>query len=259
MSAKAPKKASSRKTARRTRAAHKPSEARVAVITGGSRGIGKAIAAELAARGYTVVITAREESVLAEAAAELSCRGATILTRHCDVRSPESVARLFLALQTKFKHLDVLVNNAGVGGPSSTVEKLSLEAWQEVIATNLTGTFLVTKAALPLLRSGSTIVNNLSAAARQIFPGMPAYIASKHGVLGFTNALREELRPRGIRVLSLMPGATNTDIWEQFWPDAPRGRMMTAETVARAVANALDLPENASVEELVITPTAGAL
>ena len=250
-------------TRKKTTAARRPArprkEERVAVITGGSRGIGRALASEFAARGYTVLITGRDEAALAEAAASIAKGGATVLTRHCDVRSPESVGRLFVALETRFKHVDVLVNNAGIAGPNATVDKLKVEAWLEVVATNLNGTFLVTKAALPLLRSGSTIVNNLSAAARQVFPGMPAYIASKHGALGFTNALREELRPRGIRVLGLLPGATATDIWDQFWPDAPRARMMSPQTIARAVADAVELPDNASVDELVLSPTAGAL
>ena len=88
---------------------------------------------------------------------------------------------------------------------------------------------------------------------------MAAYTASKHGALGFTQTLREELRPRRIRVIALMPGATDTAIWEQIWPDAPRHKMMSPQSVAKALVNAILLPENATVSELVITPTGGAL
>jgi short-subunit dehydrogenase len=88
---------------------------------------------------------------------------------------------------------------------------------------------------------------------------MSAYNASKHGALGFTNTLREELRPSGIRVIALLPGATDTEIWQTFRPDAPRAKMMKPETIAQAVVNALMLPENATVEELAILPTAGVL
>jgi short-subunit dehydrogenase len=112
---------------------------------------------------------------------------------------------------------------------------------------------------LPRLRRGSTIVNNVSIAATTVFAGMSAYGASKAGLLSFTNTLREEMRPRGIRVIAFTPGATNTEIWKQFWKDAPREKMMAAESVADALVAALCLPANATVQDLVITPTGGAL
>ncbi|PYX39115.1 MAG: hypothetical protein DMG75_01885 [Acidobacteria bacterium] len=139
------------------------------------------------------------------------------------------------------------------------VAELPVEDWKEVIDTNLTGTFLVTRAALPLMKRGGTIVNNLSIAAKRVFAGSSAYNASKHGALGLTDTLREELRPKGIRVIALLPGATDTDIWNTLWPDAARKKMMTPETIATAVVNALVLPENSTVEELTILPTAGTL
>ena len=124
------------------------------------------------------------------------------------------------------KRLDVLINNAGIAGPSQPIASLDYATWREVIDTNLHGTFLVTQSLLPFLGKGSVIVNNLSIAARMAFPGMAAYNASKRGLLAFTETLREELRPRGIRVVALLPGATDTGIWQQFWPEAPRRRMM---------------------------------
>ena len=175
------------------------------------------------------------------------------------MRDERSVSEFFAAVKQRFGHVDVLVNNAGIGGPSRNVAQLAPEAWREIIETNLTGMFLVTRAALPLMKSGGSIVNNLSVSAKGVFPGMSAYNASKHGAAGFTNTLREELRGRGIRVIGLYPGATDTAIWEQFWPQAPRRRMLSAETIARAVVFALSLPAEATVEELVIAPTRGAL
>jgi NAD(P)-dependent dehydrogenase (short-subunit alcohol dehydrogenase family) len=151
------------------------------------------------------------------------------------------------------------VNNAGLAHPNREIAKLPLAEWREVIETNLTGLFLVTRAALRLMRPGGTIVNNLSVAARTIFPGMAAYTASKHGAFGFTQTLREELRPRQIRVIALMPGATDTAIWDQIWPDAPKHKMMSPQVVARAVLDAILLPANATLSELVLTPTGGAL
>jgi len=117
----------------------------------------------------------------------------------------------------------------------------------------------VTKAALPLMKRGGAIVNNLSIAARRVFPGLSAYNASKHGALGFTNTLREELRVRGIRVIALLPGATDTKIWNAFWSAAPRKKMMSPKTVAEAVVNALALPDESTIEELTILPSSGTL
>jgi len=181
------------------------------------------------------------------------------LAHSCDVRDPESISNLISAVKQRFRQIDILFNNAGIAHPSANVEQLGIDVWKEVVDTNLTGTFLVTRAALPLMPSGAAIVNNLSIAAKRVFPGSSAYNASKHGALGLTNTLREELRPRRIRVIALLPGATSTDIWKTLWPDAPRKKMMSAETVAQAVVKCLLLPQDSTVEELVILPTVGTL
>jgi NAD(P)-dependent dehydrogenase (short-subunit alcohol dehydrogenase family) len=243
---------------------------KVAVVTGGSRGIGFAVARALVQEGCSVVITGRDEAALAQAAARIedaipvSVRSSRkqrlqVLSRHCEVQHPESVAGLFSAVKQHFGKIDLLVNNAGVAQPTVPVERTSLELWHEVIDTNLTGIFLCTRAALPLMQCGGTIVNNLSIAAKTVFPNFAAYNASKHGALGFTLSLRDELIPRGIRVVALMPGATDTDIWQQFWPDAPRGRMIDAESVAQAVVYAALLPPSANLSELILTPAGGSL
>jgi NAD(P)-dependent dehydrogenase (short-subunit alcohol dehydrogenase family) len=175
------------------------------------------------------------------------------------VRDPKSVNDLFRAIRKQFNRLDILINNAGIAHANFTVDKLPVQLWQDVIATNLTGMFLVTQAALPTMKRGGTIVNNLSIAATRVFAGSAAYAASKHGALGLTNTLREELRPKGIRVIALQPGATNTGIWNTFWPQAPRRKMMSPATIATAVLNAILLPPNATVETVEIFPTAGVL
>lgn len=232
---------------------------KIALVTGASRGLGRAIAMALASEGCKVIITGRDEEALAETSAEISRSKGSVYARHCDVRSPESVDALATAIRKQFGRLDILINNAGVAHVTAPVDRLPIEAWREVIDTNLTGLFLVTRAMLPLMHTGATIINNLSISAKMVFPEASAYNASKHGALGFTGTLREELRPRGIRVVSLIPGATDTDIWEQFWPDAPRGKMMSPASVAQAVVAALKLPDNATISELEITPTGGAL
>ena len=234
-------------------------QGQVAVVTGASRGIGQAIAAVLAAQGCAVVVTGRNQAALKKAAAQLTRYRTPILAVVCDVRDPQAVVALFAAVRRRFHRVDILVNNAGVAHADLPVGKLPPQAWKEVIETNLTGTFLVTQAALPLMKRGSVIVNNLSIVAKKVFPGSSAYNASKHGALGFTNTLREELREQGIRVIALLPGATDTEIWNTLWPEAPRKKMMSPKTVAQAVVNALSTADDGTVEELIILPTAGTL
>jgi NAD(P)-dependent dehydrogenase (short-subunit alcohol dehydrogenase family) len=231
----------------------------VALITGATRGIGLAIARALAAEGCNLILTGRDHSALSKVSRELASPKIKILAHPCDLRSPQSINELSLAVRKQFKRIHILINNAGIAHANFTVDKLPLQLWRDVIDTNLTGTFLLTQAALPIMKRGATIVNNLSVAANRVFAGSAAYIASKHGALGLTNTLREELRPQGIRVIALMPGATSTEIWNTFWPEAPREKMMSTATIATAVVNAILLPPNATVEAIEILPTAGLL
>lgn len=232
---------------------------KVVVITGASRGIGLAIAEALAAEKCALVITGRSQVALEDAARKLAKFRVCVLPVVCDVGDPHAVAALFVRVKRRFRRVDILVNNAGVAHAGLPVAKLPLETWKEVIETNLTGMFAVTQAALPLMKRGGLIVNNLSIAAKKVFPGSSAYNASKHGALGLTNTLREELREQGIRVVAFLPGATDTDIWTTLWPDAPRRKMMSPKTVAQAVVSALSVPEQSTVEELTILPSAGVL
>jgi NAD(P)-dependent dehydrogenase (short-subunit alcohol dehydrogenase family) len=230
-----------------------------ALVTGATRGIGLAIAQALAAQGCNLILTGRDQSALSKVSRDLASSKIRLIAHPCDVRDPQSVDDLFRAIRRQFKRLDILVNNAGIAHPNLTVDKLPLPLWKDVIDTNLTGTFLVTQAALAIMKRGGTIVNNLSIVANRVFAGSAAYIASKHGALGLTNTLREELRPKGIRVIALLPGATDTAIWNTFWPQAPRKKMMSPATIAEGVVNAILLPANATVETLEILPTAGLL
>ena len=232
---------------------------RLALVTGANRGIGLAIAQALAHEGCHLIITARDARTLFKARRELEKLNVPVLAQSCDVRSPDSVDYLFALVRGLHKPLDILINNAGIGHPNRTVTVLPYPTWMEVIDTNLNGLFLVTQAALAVMKRGSTIVNNLSIAAERVFPGSAAYNASKHGALGFTDTLREELRPKGIRVIALMPGATDTAIWNALWPEAPRRKMMSAEAVAQTVVDALRLPENTTAEKIVLRPLIGTL
>jgi NAD(P)-dependent dehydrogenase (short-subunit alcohol dehydrogenase family) len=235
---------------------------KLAVITGGSKGIGYATARALAMEGANVILTGRDLNTLTKSAANLRKEvlgPAKILAMTCDVRDPQSVTRLFAVMKRRFERIDILVNNAGVSQAPRPLLELSLETWRDNIDTNLTGMFLCTRAALPLMQAGATIINNLSAAAKQVFPQYYAYTAAKMGALGFTQTLRLELAPRGIRVMALLPGATSTDIWQQIAPDMPRDRMMDVESVAQAVVHAVLLPANVNPTEISLDPAGGAL
>jgi NAD(P)-dependent dehydrogenase (short-subunit alcohol dehydrogenase family) len=192
----------------------------------------------LAREGCDLVMTARDAKTLAKSARKVEDLGVRVLAQTCDVRSPESLDYLFTLVRALRRPLDCLVNNAGIAHPNQSVVELPYPTWVDVLETNLTGTFLVTQAALAVMRKGSAIVNNLSIAAERVFPGSAAYNASKHGALGFTDTLR---------------------IWKMLWPKAPRRKMMSAETVARAVVNAVLLPADSTVEKLVVMPSGGAL
>jgi len=231
----------------------------VALVTGATRGIGLAIASALAAEGCNLILAGRDEKALRRVSRELAPAKIKIHAQPCDLRDPQSIDDLFRSIRQKFHRLDILINNAGIAHANFTIDKLPLPLWKDVIDTNLTGMFLMTQAALALMKRGGTIVNNLSIVANRVFAGSAAYAASKHGALGFTNTLREELAPKGIRVIAVLPGATDTAIWNTFWPQAPRKKMMSPATVAAAVVNAILLPPNTTVETLQILPTVGVL
>src|SRR5438309_6723584 len=160
---------------------------KTALVTGGNRGIGLAISNVLVGAGAQVIITGRDATKLRSAAKRLSTRGVALSV---DVRDAQQVKNLFRDVKKRFGRLDFLINNAGIAHANLTVDKMPFDVWQSVMATNLGGLFLVTHHALPLMKPGGVIVNNLSRAAVQPFMGMSAYNTSKSGALAFTNSLR---------------------------------------------------------------------
>lgn len=184
---------------------------RTVVVTGGGRGIGRAIAMSFAESGNHIVITGRTVAELDRTAADIHAKGAQATALPMDVTDDASVAHAFGALHGRVKHVDVLVNNAGVGG-GEPVQGSDIARWKRTIDTNLTGMYLVTRQVLPLIADGGRIINLSSVLGRFGVPGYTAYCASKHGVIGFTRALALEVLERKITVNALAPGWVETDM-----------------------------------------------
>lgn len=181
----------------------------VAVVTGGTKGIGRAIAEALHDAGARIAIGARTEADVRAAEEDL---GGRVLGVVCDVRLQADCERLVAGAVDAFGRLDILVNNAGVG-VFGEVETLSPERWRTVIETNLNGVFYCTHAALPHLKKGGDawVINIGSLAGKNAFPGGAAYNASKFGLIGFSEALMQEVRHDGVRVSYIMPGSVASD------------------------------------------------
>ena len=226
------------------------------LITGASRGIGRAIAEKLAAPNISLLLHGRDATALKETATVAERAGAKVEFLLYDLSRPTEVEKLIGQVGTA--PLDVLINNAGVG-MVNPLEQVTLADWDLTVAVNITAPFLLCKGLVPRMTSGASIVNILSGAARIGFPGWTSYCMSKFALDGFAKALREELRPRGIRVINIYPGATDTDIWDQVPGDWPREKMMRPESVAMAVKSALDQPSNILVEDITLGIIQGRL
>jgi NAD(P)-dependent dehydrogenase (short-subunit alcohol dehydrogenase family) len=228
----------------------------IVLVTGGGRGIGRAIALAFAREGARVIVAARSAAQIEAVAGEIESVGGSGLAVPMDVTDLSSVdAGLERALEFGGGVLDVLVNNAGAFAIQPFPE-LSPATWYRLIATNLQGPFHVTWRALRgLERSGRAHVFNVaSVAARQPFPGNTAYCASKYGLRGFSDALRLDLATQEIRVSTLYPGATDTAIFDGIPGQWERSRMNRPEDVAAVVLRAYRAPPGADVADLEVPP-----
>jgi NAD(P)-dependent dehydrogenase (short-subunit alcohol dehydrogenase family) len=180
-------------------------------VTGGGRGIGRAIARALAGPDTFVAVAGRTRAQLDSAALDLESLGGRAAAIEMDVTNETSVAAAVRELAGAAGHVDVLVNNAGVGG-GEPIAGSDIERWKRTVDTNLTGTYLVTREVVPVIRAGGRIVNISSVLGRFGVPGYTAYCASKHGVIGFTRALALELAPQQITVNALCPGWVDTEM-----------------------------------------------
>ena len=227
---------------------------KVAIITGGTKGIGRAIAQDLLKTGAKVFVCARNREELKRAVAEMSELG-QIEGELCDMRSFEQVKMMLDECERKFGGVDVLVNNAGIGIFKS-VEELAAEEFQAVLETNLFGVFYACHAAIPLMkrRGGGYIINISSLAGANAHPRMAAYNASKFGLNGFSEALMQEVRHDNIKVSYIMPGSVNTEFGgEEVSPE--KAWQLQPIDIAQVVLNLLQMDERALPSRVEIRPS----
>ena len=206
---------------------------KVALVTGASQGLGRALALAFAEEGARVVVNARSDESVRPVAGEVEGAGAEVLAVAADVSREAEVERLVRETVERFGRIDVLVNNAGLLGPRVGVEDYPEDEWRRVIDANLTGPYLVSKAAIPHLSEGGSIINVVSGVSVEGRAQWGAYSVSKFGVEGLTQILASELAERGIRVNAVDPGGMRTDMRAAAYPEEdPQTRITPEENTA---------------------------
>jgi short-subunit dehydrogenase len=226
------------------------------LITGASRGIGRAIAEQLAADDAVLLLHGRDTVALAQTRKAVEPRCAEVVLLVHDLARRSGVCDLIA--QVGNAPIDLLVNNAGIAVVKPFTEITTIE-WEQTLGVNITAPFLLTQRFAPRMPPGSSIVNILSVAAKTAFPSWSAYCMSKFALEGFSRCVREELRDRKIRVINVYPAATDTNIWSQVEGKWPRDHMMSATQVADAVAFALARPMDTLVENITLSSLVGNL
>lgn len=229
---------------------------KIALVTGGTKGIGYAIARALVTAGVNVSISARREDEIEKTVAELNKFGAGQCVGFvCDVRDEAQVKSFFTNTVEALGGLDILINNAGIG-IFAPVESTSGDAFRAVIETNLCGVFYCCHEAIPLMkqRGGGYIINVSSLAGANAHPKMAAYNASKFGLNGFSEALMQEVRHDGIKVSYIMPGSVNTEFGGDE-PSAEKSWQLQPEDIAGVVIDLLQYPDRALASRIEIRPS----
>jgi NAD(P)-dependent dehydrogenase (short-subunit alcohol dehydrogenase family) len=230
-------------------------QGQVAVVTGGGRGIGAAIASKLAELGATTVIAGRTRRVLESAAEQIRRAGGDCDPVVCDVTSLPDLEALAAHVQQAWGRADILVNNAGIGGSHGPLHQLPPEQWDQVLNTNLRGVFYAIRAFAPLMIAAQKghIINISSLASKGPLPNQAAYAASKWGLNGLTYSVAEEFRPHNIRVAVVCPGSTHSDFDRH--PGKDSSKMLQPEDIAHVVAMLVTEAPRAFASEVLIRPT----
>lgn len=222
---------------------------KVAIVTGGGTGIGRAIARALAAEGADVVLSGRRAEILDAASSELAGLAGQVSAIPCDVRVRHDVEATVERVVEEWGGLDILVNNAGRSGRTPVDQENEL-LWRDIIETNLLGIYLMTRAALRRMRDGGRVINLSSVLGKFGVPGYTAYCASKHGVIGFTRSLAPEVAERGITVNAVCPGWVETDMAEQGMRETAAVMGITQEAFKKQALEAVPIKRYVETEEV---------
>ncbi len=231
-----------------------------AVVTGAGSGVGQAVALALIQEGWRVAIVGRRAETLQDTVDLAGANKAMLLPCPCDIGRSEAVEKLGRDVLAKFGNVQTLVNAAGTNAPRRALEVLSLDDYHAMMDTNLNGAYYITQAFLPAMRAAKTgtIVHIVSDAGKQASPKAgPAYVMSKFGLAGLTQSINAEERGNGIRACAIFPGDIDTPLLDKRPSPPPaeaRARMMRAEDIAQCVMLAINLPDRAVVEEMIVRP-----
>lgn len=228
---------------------------KLALVTGASRGIGKAIALKLAQNGFNLILSARNKANLAIAEKEVKAVSTgKVLSFLADLSKPAECKKLVKDILNLDLPLDVLVNNAGVFAQGPLLEEYALE---ELMQVNVFSVHTITQGLFPAIKKSpqAHIFNMCSIASIEAYPNSGTYTTTKFALLGYTKSLRVELAPLNIRVTAILPGATLTDSWEGV--DLPLNRFVKSEDIADTLWAAYQLSDTANLEEVVVRPTPG--
>ena len=232
-----------------------PLAGQVAVVTGAGRGIGAAIAKRMAKLGATVILGGRTRRTLSETADQITKNGGQAEVVELDVTALPSVQSCAAMVQQKFKRVDVLVNNAAIGGFATPLHELAPETWDAILSTNLRGVYYCIRSMVPLMiQTGrGHIVNISSLAGKNALPNGAAYAASKWGLNGLSYSIAEELRAHNIRVSVVCPGSVDTELSPHTGKDPKK--MLQPDDIAHAVEMLVTQTPQSFVSELLIRPT----
>lgn len=235
---------------------------RKALIVGASSGIGRAVALSFAQAGIDVALVSRSQDKLEIVAQAAIAHGVKAKAYALDLAIVSQVKDKISAIADSFGPIDILVNSVGMGY-TGTLMETPLSDWQQTIDLNLTSVFGCIQGVLPMMRDRKqgTIINVVSIAGQQVFPGWGAYCVSKFGLMALSKTLAAEERANGIRVTAICPGAVNTPLWDTDTVQAnfDRSVMLTPEIVAQSILQTVLLPAQAVIEELTLMPSAGTL
>lgn len=229
------------------------------LVTGASSGIGREISKKLCREGYEVILTSRSKEKLDSLHNELKKNGFKSHVISCDVKIEKEVKNLY-EQSNKLGFVDCVINNAGIG-IFSGIDKMSIEDWDEQINTNLRASFLLTRLFVNRMienKEGKFIfINSVAGKYGHSFSHSTGYVASKYGLKGFADTLRTELREFNIKVISIYPGAIDTNFWDTINVDFPRDEMLSPSDLADTIFHAISAPNSSVIEDVVVRRTKG--